>query len=294
MSYYGSNYPKQWEIVYVTISHFSDDKGGIIYCKLVEYENKEGVLSTKELDKDMAKNPKKSLTENKIYPMIVTAVDENREWIELTYKRIKKKEREIYLDKFNYISKIYGLTKELSQFTNIMINDILPVTMWRVLSKDDLDDSRDKFYTIMEDLKSYVEPIMHTHPDQVNQFLQNAQSRIINTRMTIHQEFDICVICCKAVEILKNILYYDNDRDDSIKIEYVNAPKYRIIVKGTAENECDIKLQKVLDLLKCRINENDTSGNGIKFNLGDKKTIREKEIIVKRLPVQYFTFIQRK
>lgn len=87
MSYYETDYPNLNEVVFVTIDNFTDDA---IYCRLVEYKNKEGFLPITELDKKVQPNPKKHFSEKKVYPMIVMDVDTDKGVIDVSYRRIKE------------------------------------------------------------------------------------------------------------------------------------------------------------------------------------------------------------
>lgn len=274
MSYYETNYPNLNEVVFVTIDNFTDDA---IYCRLVEYKNKEGFLPITELDKKVQPNPKKHFSEKKVYPMIVMDVDAAKGVIDVSYRRIKEIDREKYLEKFDYFSRIYRLTTEISLLYNMLMDNILPFTMWRVLQKDSIENSKEIHDMILDNPASYVETIIADNPIETKKILENIESRITRTQLIIHQNFELAVACNEAVNVLKNILSYTDDR---LTVEYVNAPKYRIVVNGKTEQECDDKLRKCLNTLQERVG---SDRNKIMFKIEKKVIVKERELCIKYL-----------
>jgi translation initiation factor 2 alpha subunit (eIF-2alpha) len=289
MSYYNKNYPEIDEVVFVKISSVTEHG---IYCKLIEYNNKEGFLINKELDRKIYYIREKYFIKNKVFPMMVTNIDiynDNSDdddndnddgykkyQIDLSHRKIKSDERDKYIKYFQYVDRMYRLTSEFSSMCNIMMKSILPLTMWRVMSKENLETSQEKYKSILENPDNFFEGSKKLFPSESNNFLDNMTSRISSTTMTIHQDFNLIVYCDNAIDKLRDILYYI---DENIRIEYVNSPQYKIIVEGKNNEECDLLLNKCL----CAIN-NKIKNENIKFNLGEKKIVREREISIKHLP----------
>ena len=277
MSYYEKEYPDVNEVVYVRITKIQDDS---IYCKLIEYGDKEGFLPITDLDKKSQANPKKYFNENKIYPMTVMRINKNNGTIDLNYNRIKADEREKYVEKFEYFVKIFKFTSEISLLSNLLMEKVLPATMWKLVQKCDINNSKEIYNTILDDPASYMEDITSNYPDLAKKTLDNVESRITRSRMIIHQEIKLFVTCQNAINVLKEILSSSSeDIAQNIKIEYVNAPKYRIVVEGKTNNECDEKLNNCLESIKKKINGN----NSITLNMGSKTTVKENEITFKNL-----------
>jgi translation initiation factor 2 alpha subunit (eIF-2alpha) len=199
-------------------------------------------------------------------------IDDVKETVNLSYRRVKECERDNYIKKFDYFSRIYRLTNEIKDLCDLPMRDVLEMTMWKTLEKDDLDNSKDIYHSILENPMSYL-----THIPEKNRkkIAENIESRITRTSMAVHQEFDFIVLCNDAVNTIKEILdFYDND----FVIEYVSAPKYRIVVEGRKTKECDEKIQKCIDILKTKINN-----RKIIFEIGNKKIVKECEMTLKFL-----------
>lgn len=170
------------------------------------------------------------------------------------------------------------MTTEISLLSNMLMDNILPFTMWRVLQKDSIENSKEIHDMILDNPASYVENILaNNKPIETQRILENIESRITRTQLIIHQDFDLAVACNGAINRLKEILSYS---DDNLIVEYVNAPKYRIVVNGKTEQECDDRLKKCLNTLQERIG---SDKNKIMFKVGNKMVAKERELCIKYL-----------
>lgn len=308
MSYYSNSYPEIDEVVFVSVSSFSDYG---IFCTLVEYGNKEGFLPDTEIDKKIYYDKKKYFSSKKIYPMVVIGINFEKEHIDLSHRKIKPDDRDKHIKYFDYISKIYRLTEEFSKISKITLNDLLPLTMWQLINKDDIENSQQKFKAILERPVQFIDHAKTTYPSESNEFLDNMCSRISSTTMTINQNFNLIAYCDNAINELKNILHFEN-LDKTIKIEYVNAPTYRFVVECKFDDERNDLINKYIDIHQKKIkekvcNQSDLvklgydifieevdkyaglikqkiDGKKFHFELGDVFLTKEREITIKYLP----------
>lgn len=312
MSYYGNNFPEIDEVVFVTISSFSDNG---IYCTLVEYDNKEGFISNTELEKKIYYERKKYFNFKKVYPMIVTDIDFEKHFIDLSHKKIKSEERDKYIKYFDYVSKMYRLTQEFSKISKLSVTDLLPLTMWNFMKKDDIENSQKKFKAILQKPDEFVEKAKEIYPSESNDFLDNLSSRISSTTLTIHQHFDLVVYCENAIQEIKNILNFP-ELGENIRIEYINSPTYRFIVECKFDDDRNDLIDQYIEIHKNKVNnkelkqtdliklgndifveeinrcvellKNKIKGKNIHFEIGDKLLIKEREMTIKYLPKDEF------
>jgi translation initiation factor 2 subunit 1 len=307
MSYYENNYPEINEVVYVKINSVSEHG---IYCSLIEYDNKEGFLQNTEMDKKIYYDRKKYFNFTKVYPMLVIDINFDKNHIDLSHSKIKADERDKYIKYFDYLSKIYRLSEEFSKISQLALNDVLPLTMWKFIKKDDIENSQKTFKSILEKPNNFVDHAKELYPTQSLEFVDNLSSRITSTTMTIYKNFNINFYCDNAIDEIKKILDF-TDVDTNVKIEYINAPTYRLIVdcKFDFEDKRNIIIEKsieshnikmkngekhdyikiiedicieefdmMINLIKERI-----AGKKINFNLGDTFLAKEREITIKYL-----------
>lgn len=309
MSYYGSNYPEIDEIVFVKIERFSDHG---IYCRLIEYEGKEGFLMDTEMEKKIYYVKNKYFNFKKVYPMLVMDIDFDRERIDLSHKRIKADERDKYIKHFDYVSKMYRLSEEFSTISKLAMDVILPLTMWKHAKKDELEASHKKFKSILQKPDSFITDAKKFYPTESEDFLDNLASRITSTTQIIYQNFDLIVYCEDAINEIKNILSFPN-METNIQLEYVNSPTYRLIVeckfnderndfidnyvenqkqhKGFTKLGPDIyveEIDKYTQLIHNRI-----KNKNVHFELGDMFLVKDREMNVKYLPKDLL-FMQNK
>lgn len=309
MSYYENVYPEIDEVVYVKIKSFSDNG---IYCELIEYNNKEGFLPFTELDKRIYYDKKKYFNFIKVYPMLVLDINFEKEHIDLSHSKIKSDDRDRYIKYFDYISKIYRLSEEFSKITNLSLNDVLPLTMWKFVKKDEIEDSQKKFKLLLEKPQKFIDHTKEIYPEQSIEFVDNLTSRITSTTMTIYQNFNLKFYCENAIDEIKKVLDFSTF-DKNIKVEYVNAPTYRLVIeckfdsddvrnniieKSIEKHNNDVKngelklsdLVKIInnieieevEKIKNIINER-IKDKKIEFEMGDSFLAKEREITIKYL-----------
>ncbi len=307
MSYYENNYPEINEVVYVKINSFSEHG---IYCNLIEYNNKEGFLQNTELDKKIYYDRKKYFNFQKVYPMLVTDINFDKGHIDLSHCKIKAEDRDKYIKYFDYLSKIYRLSEEFSKVSQLSLNDILPLTMWKFVKKDNIENSQKTFKSILEKPQNFIDHAKDIYPAQSLEFVDNLSSRITSTTMTLYRNFNMTFYCDNAIDEIKKILDF-SDVQTNVKLEYVNAPIYRLIVecKFDFEDKRNNIIEKSIELHNMKIKNGEKidyvkilgdiqvdeftkienlikeriKDKKIKFEIGDTLLAKEKEITVKYL-----------
>lgn len=307
MSYYENNYPEINEVVYVKINSFSEHG---IYCDLIEYNNAEGFLQNTEMDKKIYYDRKKYFNFSKVYPMIVIDINFDKGHIDLSHSKIKPEDRDKYIKYFDYLSKIYRLSEEFSKISQLPMNDVLPLTMWKFVKKDNIENSQKTFKSILEKPQNFIDHAKEIYPTQSIKFIDNLSSRITSTTMTLYRNIDLNFYCDNAVDEIKKILDF-TDVQTNVKIEYINAPTYRLIVecKFDFEDKRNSIIDKSIEIHNEKLKNGDKidyvkiigdiyvsefdeienlikeriKGKKIKFEIGDTLLAKEKEITVKYL-----------
>jgi translation initiation factor 2 subunit 1 len=309
MTYYSNTFPEIDEVVFVTISSFSENG---IYCTLIEYDNKEGFLTNQQIDKKIYYERKKYFNYKKVYPMMVININFDKGYIDLSHRRIKSDERDKYIKYFDYVSRMYRLTEEFSKISKLAVTDLLPLTMWKFIKKDEIEHSHKKFRTILQKPHEFVSDAKKVYPSESNDFLDNLSSRITSSTLTIHQHFDMIIYCNNAISEIKNILNFPDEFGKNVKVEYINSPTYRLVVECKFDDERNDIIDKYIDIHKEKINKKEKNHSdlvqlggdlyvddinkyieyikeivkdkNIQFELGDMFLIKDREITVKYLP----------
>jgi translation initiation factor 2 alpha subunit (eIF-2alpha) len=270
MNYYENDYPVVGEVVFVKIIDITDNT---LYCNLIEYSNKSALLQTSEIGR-MYKKCTSYFSEKKVYPMLVVGVEDDV--VSLSYKKIRDTERDDYVKKIDFFSKIFRLTNEISTMSNLPMDLLMPVTFWRHIKKSDLDESKKIFHDILLDGgEEYLSYIPNEYQIDKLAISKSIRSRTTISYMTIHHEFEMIFLCENAVDVIRETLLYN---DYMVSVEYVNAPKYRIVVQGKTKEECDERIEECFKTLKKKI-----ENKKIIFKIGNQKIIKESEISFKFL-----------
>jgi len=285
MYYYNKKMPMIDDIVYVNIKEFTDTS---IYCELIEYDNIKGFLLASELDNKRKlggkiKAPEKQLNINKVYPMLVLGItkdDDKTIYIDLSYKKVAKDDREKLLDKFMIINKIVQLSKEFIYITKIDDTIIYENTIWKLFDPE-LNDGNEQinfnelYISILNNPKIFCKYLNDEYHLECELFLENFNSRLTKSDIVKEQIFELMIHDEDAITKLKDVLTYNYD---NCEIVYIASPKYQILVKGKDDIECDNKIDICIEYI---INKLKTYHNV--FNIKEKNIIKKQEISIKSL-----------
>jgi translation initiation factor 2 alpha subunit (eIF-2alpha) len=184
-----------------------------IYVKLVDYDEIDGFIPLTEINKYKI-NLQKIFKYDKIYPCLVSSYEKNL--INLSYMRIKEKERERLIEQFNFAQKIntiYELVNENKMLESCMYDDSTMETL---------------FYDILENPTKYFK----------EKSLEPIKNRIKIEPSESLKEFQLIICQEDGLHILKNTLnlfqsYIDEISENNsnlinAKIECKSSPIYAI------------------------------------------------------------------
>ena len=58
------------------------------------------------------------------------------------------------------------------------MDEILPLTMWKIMKKDELENSHKTFKSILQRPKSFITDVKNVYPSESGEFLDSMSSRI--------------------------------------------------------------------------------------------------------------------
>ena len=132
---YKNKYPEPNDYVSVIVTE-SDENG--VKVSLIEYDNIEGMLFTKEITKDKKiKNPNLLLPVGKTEILCVLAVDKVKGFIDLSKKNAKINEIEEHKQYFHKSKMVEGIVKLLSIKTNKTMKYLYENIIWPLYEKFD-------------------------------------------------------------------------------------------------------------------------------------------------------------
>lgn len=235
MSYYGKRFPEKNDKVVVTITNESENG---FYCKLKEYEDMEGFILSTEIY--ASKHDKRNIFKhNELYPVLVLNVNEDKNTVDLSYRKIKPDERKKIIENFIHIDKLYNLALYASTFLNLDKQLVFEYTIWNLFSHEhNKHDSLSTYNRILEHPHTFISSSLpDQYKEQFSKFIEYLKSKIIKTDCVVSKEITLIVYDNNGINILKNILTFEEKINNvTYEIKYISSPKYEIRVIGDKEN----------------------------------------------------------
>lgn len=240
MLYYNKIEPLIDDIVFVKISKTTN---GGVYCKLIEYNNIEGLILNTELDRKSRDDKSiyritdlKKFNNETIYCARVLRINNQGQPnvnVDLSYKSVNIELREELIENFGYINKIRNLCDEIVYFSSLDENTVYENTIRKL---DFTNPAMPLYYDFLKMPEKFVEHLVQIYPDQSMLFVENMKSRITFTKMTVEQPFELLIYDTDAINKLRDILTYNKD---NINVECVSSPIYKIISTNYSLEECN-------------------------------------------------------
>jgi len=107
MRFYRNKFPKVDELV-IGIPTKIDDMG--VSVKLVEYNDQQAFIALREVSERRFRSIKKVIKIGRVYPLLVVAVDEEKEYVDLSNKYIT--DRDSAIEHYNKYKHVIGVFKQ--------------------------------------------------------------------------------------------------------------------------------------------------------------------------------------
>lgn len=138
MRFYKNKYPDIDDIA-IGIPYETTDNG--VYVRLPEYDDIEGMINLREVSEKRYRSIKQVITLNHEYPLLVIRVDEEKQYVDLSNKFIKKKDK--YMKRFKDYKVVFNIFKsffrelvETGKVTEEDIETYADKTIWKLKPKD--------------------------------------------------------------------------------------------------------------------------------------------------------------
>jgi translation initiation factor 2 alpha subunit (eIF-2alpha) len=256
MRYYSNEYPKLNDLVTVTVSEVTDNG---VYVKLTEYDGAGGYILPTEIAKYKV-NVNKMFLPDKNYTCVVLSIDEKKQYINLSYKRVLAEDKTKHELNFPFKQKIVQFGNELIKLFPDLNDEIaFKNTIWKLFdniteinstAETEANITEEKYYrSLLENPQKIFEFNEEVLAEVIESYLANIKSRINVSNIIMAKEIKLIIIENDAVYRLKEILD-SNNFNDNVKIEYVSSPKYKIIVDATDENNANDVINSVIEKIK--------------------------------------------
>jgi translation initiation factor 2 alpha subunit (eIF-2alpha) len=263
--FYRQEYPQVGDVVHGIITKANYTTG--LYVKLKEYDMIEAFVSMGEVKKAQYKN-KKSIGVGKSMFFVVTTVDLEKKYIDMSLKRIHQLDEDKKTAGFFYTEKMHQLGYELFLFyraytTNEDLNEktakdsdkkllefVMDKTIWNYLEKNKTKTPEDQYKSMA--LKPKLLFVDSGFDDEfIDYVISSIQNRIRKSPFKLESYFDLKCTNSKglhSLDVLNKVLSHEMP-DVDFKIEIISPPKYRILVVDLELSKATKNIKTILSAL---------------------------------------------
>jgi len=253
--------PEVGEIVIATIAKIGDHGA---YATLDEYNGIQGFLHVSEIAHGWVRNVTKFVKEGEKKVLLVKKIRAGRAEIDLSLKQVTREQRKNKLLDVKLFQKGKGIIKNVQEKTKLSDDDIEKLED-KILSKYDsvydgvIDIARNGI-KVFSDLKL---------PKKILDVIEEVSIKIKLPSVEIRGILELTDNSSNGVEnIRKSLQGFEKENQNSVKILYVGAPKYRISVVASDFKSAEKTLKPVLEDIEKNIGKNKGS---FKFTREDSR-----------------------
>ena len=235
---YKNKYPEPNDYVSVIVTE-SDENG--VKVSLIEYDNIEGMLFTKEITKDKKiKNPNLLLPVGKTEILCVLAVDKVKGFIDLSKKNAKINEIEEHKQYFHKSKMVEGIVKLLSLKTDKTMKYLYENIIWPLYEK--FDHAYDALKSILEGNEQILEELKID--DEIkDELIKILEIKLAIEPVKIRSIFGLTCFTFKGIDGIKEaLLIGEKKRKKEIPFNFyiIGSPLY----------ECSVITAKIKEGIK--------------------------------------------
>jgi len=240
---YEAEFPEVGELVYVVVERLTESSE--IYVHLPEY-NKEGMIGPSELMKGRVKSYIKFGRQGKTDICVVTRVDPQKGYIDLSKKRVTSEEKVQHEQKYNKSKTVHSIAKRVSEVTHVDLVNIYTTIIWPLYKK--YTHAFEAFQKLQNDNENIFNGI--DIPSNVYEsFIQAIAQRMKAQTYNIRSYVDVTCFSIHGIEGIKTALRegesvhnaQEGDELDRVKIRLIAPPTY-LIETITNDQEFGFKL----------------------------------------------------
>ncbi len=260
--------PNVGELVITSIDKVSQFSA---HCRLVEYNNLEAFLPIREVSSGWIKNIHEYIHAGQIVVCKVIFIDENRGTIDISIKKVNQNEAKEKLNIYNLEKRLISLFQQAMKEAKVSPKEKRDQYNEYVLSE---------FRSFTKFIKSAADNTEGFAAAKLPQKLKETLQKLIESSRTTREH--------KVAYILSMFTYNTMEGIDQIRrilqtieankvtVEYIGAPRYRLIAEGNDYPEAEEHIQDSLSTIKDMLKEG-------QYSIEKEKIKKEKVDIINRL-----------
>ena len=241
--------PEPGEIVVATISKIGDHGA---YATLDEYNDVQGFLHVSEIAHGWVRNISKFVKEGEKKVLLVKKIRKGRQEIDLSLKQVSRDQQKKKLLDVKRFEKGKGIMKNMQDKAKLSDNDIEKLED-EILSKydsvyDGVVDIARNGIKVFSDLKLAKKTL---------DLIEDVSTKIKLPSVEIRGILELTDNSSNGIENIKNSLQgFEKTDQNSVKVLYVGAPKYRISVTASDFKSAEKTLKPILEDMQKNIEKN--------------------------------------
>ena len=247
--------PEIGELVVATIAKVGDHGA---YATLDEYSNVQGFLHVSEIGQGWIRNINKFIKEGEKKVLLVKKIRAGREEIDLSLKQVSREQRKNKLRDVKQFQKGKGIIKNIQEKAKLSDDDVEKLED-KIFSKydavyDGIIDIARNGIKVFSDLKL---------PKKTLDVIEAVSTKIKLPSVEIRGILELTDSSSNGIENIRNSLQsFEKIDQNTIKILYIGAPRYRISVTAPDFKSAEKTLKPILEDIEKNIGKNK---GGFKF-----------------------------
>jgi len=253
--------PEIGELVVATIAKVGDHGA---YATLDEYSNVQGFLHVSEIGQGWIRNLSKFVKEGEKKVLLVKKIRAGRGEIDLSLKQVSREQRKNKLRDVKQFQKGKGIIKNIQEKAKLSDDDVEKL-------EDKIFSKYDAVYDGIVDvarngIKVFVDLKL---PKKTLDVIEAVSTKIKLPSVEIRGILELTDRSSNGVENIRNSLQsFEKTDQNTIKILYVGAPRYRISVTAPDFKSAEKTLKPILEDIQKKIEKNKGS---FKFTREDSR-----------------------
>jgi translation initiation factor 2 subunit 1 len=241
--------PEVGEIIVATIAKIGDHGA---YATLDEYNNVQGFLHVSEIAHGWVRNINKFVKEGEKKVLLVKNIREGRAEIDLSLKQVSRDQQKKKLLDVKRFEKGKGILKNIQEKAKISDSNIEKLED-KILSRydsvyDGIVDIIKNGIIVFSELKL---------PKKTLDIIEEVSTKIKLPSVEIRGILELTDNSSNGIENIRNSLQgFEKTEQNSVKILYIGAPKYRIRVTASDFKSAEKTLKPILEDIQKNIEKN--------------------------------------
>ncbi|KAI9286462.1 eukaryotic translation initiation factor 2 alpha subunit-domain-containing protein [Umbelopsis sp. AD052] len=249
---YEKEFPEVDDLVMVNVRQIADMGA---YVKLLEYNDREGMILLSELSRRRIRSVQKLIRVNRNEVVVVLRVDEEKGYIDLSKRRVSPEEISKCEEKYNKSKAVHSILRHVAEKHHIALKELYETIGWPLYKK--YGHAFDAFKMAIIQPEEVFEGIQMT-PQVRDELVGNIKRRMTPQPVKIRAQLDLRCTGIDGVNAIKAALTAGeavSTEEVPIKVTYLAAPLY-VVTADALDKQLGFEvMEKAIQVMKETLEE---------------------------------------